>query len=228
MTYDAEFTPGGHEDDPENEFAPNRAVRDLTALEYITLGLISLKPQSGYSIMNYLEMAQTSGGGSPGTVYPILKRLEKQGLIIGTLETDYETRPRKVYALAAAGQSMLDDWLREVPQMDPIYEQRELAIWRFQFMENRLTRAEIIAWIDGYLDAIRIYEFGRRQFMDRTLSMMEETGQQSLHRQLVMEASIMELNTLRSWLEMARVRILAASRQSGDNPTGKSAQGDGP
>jgi hypothetical protein len=51
---------------------------------------------------------------------------------------------------------------------------------------------------------------------------MAETGQKSLHRQLIMEAGLMEINTLRTWVEMARARILSAAHQSGEmNEIGK-------
>jgi hypothetical protein len=43
---------------------------------------------------------------------------------------------------------------------------------------------------------------------------MAEHGQESLHRQLILEATLMEINSLRTWLEMARARI---SRPTGDS-----------
>ncbi|MEJ2364796.1 MAG: PAS domain S-box protein, partial [Deltaproteobacteria bacterium] len=42
-----------------------------------TMGLISMEPQSGYSIISTFESGRYRWSGSPGSVYPILKRLEK-------------------------------------------------------------------------------------------------------------------------------------------------------
>lgn len=50
------------------------------------------------------------------TLYPLLRRLEKRGLIRGTWELG-EARPRKVYAVTEAGRNMLEGLL---------------AIWRKQ------------------------------------------------------------------------------------------------
>ena len=73
--------------------------RELTVLEYMVLGLISIHPQSGYSIIATFESGLYRWSSSPGSVYPILKRLEQQGLLDSELEVVYETRPRKMYNL---------------------------------------------------------------------------------------------------------------------------------
>jgi DNA-binding PadR family transcriptional regulator len=187
------------------------AKRELTSLEYVVLGLLALQPQSGYDIISYFSPAGVhSWSASPGSIYPMLKRLEKQGIIEGEVEAEHEMRPRRIYRLAPLGEELLNDWLREVPQIQPLYQQREMAMWRFQFMEGRLTTEEIVRWIDGYLDTLRIYDYGRRFSIDAdTLALMKEHGQESLHGQLIMEATLMEVNNLRTWLEMARVRVLS-------------------
>ncbi|GEM_PF-454855 len=190
--------------------------RELTPLEYIVIGLISFRPQSGYGIMSFFADDSYGWTASPGTIYPILKRLEKQGIIEGDMELENESRPRKLYRLSPIGERLLDAWLREVPRVVPRYQEQELAMWRFQFMEGRLSKREIVQWLDNYLDALRIYDFGQRAFQSGVLEQMTELGQASLHRQLMMEATLMELNTLRTWLEMARARIIAQATATGE------------
>jgi DNA-binding PadR family transcriptional regulator len=188
-----------------------RERRELTSLEYIVMGLLSLKAQSGYSIMTFFEGDAYGWSASPGTIYPILKRLEKQVIIEGELEVERESRPRKVYRLSALGGELLDEWLREVPKALPLSEQRELAKWRFMFMEGRLSKREVIQWLDNYMDTIRIYDYGQRYWQQATVEAMDEMGETlSLHRQLIMEATLMDVNSLRTWLELAKARISAA------------------
>jgi DNA-binding PadR family transcriptional regulator len=195
-----------------------KVQRDLTLLEYVVLGLISIQPQSGYGIMTFFSPDEGiyTWNASPGSIYPILKRLEHQDIIRGDLEMEHETRPRKVYTLSPMGEELLNDWLRIVPQILPLYEQREVAMWRFQFMEGRLSKAEIVKWLDEYLDTIRIYDAGRKFTVQGTIAAMAENGQASIHRQLIMEAGLMDINSLRTWVEMARSRILAIARQTGE------------
>jgi len=181
--------------------------RDLTTQEYIVLGLISVRPQSGYSIMSFLDSQVAAGSASPGTIYPILKRLEARAAIQGVLEADYEMRPRKVYTLTAAGNTLLDNWLRIIPKMNPYYQEREIGLWKFEFMEGRLTKAEVLEWLNNYRDSIIIYEAGRRLFQGGTLEQMEALGVMATHQRLVMEAELMDLETLRTWLEIAQERV---------------------
>jgi len=192
-------------------------ARELTTLEYIVLGLISIEPQSGYSIVSYFdEDSYNSWSASPGSVYPMLKRLEKQGMISGELEIEYETRPRKMYTLTDDGVASLDVWLKDVPKMRPFYEQRELAMLRFQFMEKRLPKIDILRWLQNYLDAINYATHGSTFYQSQINEAMEEHGQVSIHAQLLMEGYMMELNTLRTWLEMARNRLSLHARQTGE------------
>lgn len=192
-------------------------ARELTTLEYIVLGLISIEPQSGYSIVSYFdEDSYNSWSASPGSVYPMLKRLEKQGMINGELEIEYETRPRKMYTLTDEGAESLDVWLKEVPKMRPFYEQKELATLRFQFMERRLPTIDVLKWLQNYLDAINYATHGSTFYQEEINRAMEEHGQVSVHSQLLMEGYMMELNTLRTWLEMSLNRLKLRARQTGE------------
>ncbi|MFN8373740.1 MAG: PadR family transcriptional regulator [Anaerolineae bacterium] len=196
---------------------PKKDQRELTPLEYVVLGLISTAPQSGYDIINQLSpVGVSSWSASPGAIYPILKRLETQGIIVGTVENEHEMRPRKLYTLSKAGNMMLDEWLRQVPKMLPLYEQREMALWRFQFMEGRLPLLDILRWIDTYIDALSIYDYGRKVVHYATLEAMSEAGQDSVHKQLLLEITLMEVSTLRTWLELARARLSAVGRATGE------------
>jgi DNA-binding PadR family transcriptional regulator len=182
--------------------------RELTTLEYFVLGLVGLSPQSGYDIVSTFESDAYSWSASPGSVYPMLKRLETAGMIVGELEMEYETRPRKVYTLTNEGAAALDDWLREIPKMRPFYQEREIALLRFQFMERRLSTAEIVTWLNGYLDAVRYATSVSETYIEPIKKVMaDEPNTFSLHSQLLMEAYIMEINTLRTWLELARNRL---------------------
>lgn len=182
--------------------------RDLTTLEYIVLGLVSLEPQSGYSISSFFDDGAYSWSASPGSVYPMLKRLEKQGVIEGELEMQYETRPRKMYSLTQEGGRLLDGWLQEVPKMRPFHQEREIAQLRFQFMEKRLSHEAIMRWVMAYLDAVRYASTVEQIYMEPIRKAMEEDRTHySLHSELLMQAYIMEINALRTWLELVKTRL---------------------
>lgn len=69
------------------------------------------RPTYGYAL---LEMLAESGFAVDGnTLYPLLRRLEKQGLLTSEWNTE-ESRPRKFYRVSRNGeallQSLLDEW----------------------------------------------------------------------------------------------------------------------
>lgn len=61
------------------------------------------KPQYGYNLVSALEEKGISI--DPGTLYPLLRRLEKQGLLESVWDTN-EARPRKYYQLSPMGQEV--------------------------------------------------------------------------------------------------------------------------
>lgn len=193
-----------------------RLERDLTSLEYIVLGLISIEPQTGYSIVTFFDGDVSSWSASPGSIYPMLKRLEKQEIIAGELEMTHETRPRKMYTLTALGASLLDDWLRQRPNMRPFYQERELAMWRFQFMERRLPLTEVIHWLKDYLATVQMTDAHRQIYHDGVMSALDDEGVDSVYRQLVLESSLMEINSMRTWLEMSISRLTTFAKRTGE------------
>lgn len=193
-----------------------KPARNLTSLEYIILGLIGVEPQSGYSIMHFLTNSQLRWSASPGSIYPMLKRLEGLGVISGAMTTDTDSRPRKVYHLTGDGANQLDDWLRETPKMRPFYEERELAMLKFQLMETRFNVTQIVEWIDRYLHEVRHSNIQQQSYQELLLDALNEPNKGSLHKQLLLEAAMMEQNTLRTWLELVRARLTAVGIQTGE------------
>lgn len=190
--------------------------RSLTALEFVVLGLMGMEPQTGYSIVNYFDEGMYSWSASPGSIYPMLKRLEKQKIIEGELEMEHETRPRKMYRLTPLGEVLLDGWLRESPKMRPFYEQRELGMLKFQFMQSRFTIRETLTWINNYLDTVTVADAHRASYTEALLAALNEQGKSSAFNQLLLEGAMMDQATLRSWLEMARARLEALAIQTGE------------
>ncbi len=72
------------------------------------------KPRYGYSLVQLLTQA-----GMPteaGTLYPLLRRLEKQGLLKSEWETE-GAKPRKYYAITRQGQEVYDKLLAQWKEM---------------------------------------------------------------------------------------------------------------
>lgn len=73
----------------------------------LTLAVLSQlrEPQYGYSLVQRLENSGVAIDQS--TLYPLLRRLEKQELVTSSWDTS-ESRPRKYYVLSSFGQEIYE------------------------------------------------------------------------------------------------------------------------
>ena len=86
--------------------------RERTTTVESLLVMLSLRPMSGYQLR--LTIARTIGNfwqESFGQIYPALRRMEKDGLVVCTEATEAGRRESKVYALTDAGRVRLEEWL---------------------------------------------------------------------------------------------------------------------
>jgi len=84
------------------------------------------KPQYGYSLAQELEKSGTTI--DVGTLYPLLRRLEKQELLESSWELA-DARPRRYYFLSPAGKEvyskLCDEWRTMVAGMNRLIERKE-------------------------------------------------------------------------------------------------------
>ncbi|MFD2654729.1 PadR family transcriptional regulator [Gracilibacillus thailandensis] len=91
----------------------------------ITISVLSQlsEPQYGYSLVTMLE--EKGIHVEPGTLYPLLRRLEKQGLLESKWDTK-ETRPRKYYLLSETGKEVYEllivEWQQIVESMSNVID----------------------------------------------------------------------------------------------------------
>src|SRR4051794_18472683 len=103
---------------------------ELSATAYVILGMVSREPRSGYEIKGLVDnTTRFFWAASYGQIYPELKRLSEAGLIAGRDEPRGE-RKRTIYAITAAGEDELKDWLRQPPET---FEMREEGLLKLFF-----------------------------------------------------------------------------------------------
>ena len=79
-------------------------VKSRTVFPLLILHLVREKPQYGNSLIG--QIRELSGGVmsvSPNTVYPLLRRLEEQGYVVGEWERP-ETKSRRFYRITPEGE----------------------------------------------------------------------------------------------------------------------------
>ncbi|UOQ43780.1 PadR family transcriptional regulator [Halobacillus salinarum] len=94
----------------------------------ITIGVLSQlsDPHYGYSLVTTLKSKGIEV--EPGTLYPLLRRLEKQGLLKSQWDTN-ESRPRKYYLLSEIGKEvyerLCDEWKTIASSMEGLINEEE-------------------------------------------------------------------------------------------------------
>lgn len=91
------------------------------ATKPIMLSIIARGESYGYAIIQRIHTI--SGGAielSDGTLYPVLHRLEDEGLITSTWQTSESGRRRKYYAITTKGEEALDAERMQWLQVDAV------------------------------------------------------------------------------------------------------------
>jgi PadR family transcriptional regulator, regulatory protein AphA len=170
------------------------------AIESALLGLIALEPRHGYDLAR--EFAPDTVLGDVvhlelGMLYSHLKRLELDGFIIASIETQAARPPRKVYQVTPAGQCELERWLRE-----PVARTREL---RLEFLLKLYIARQ------HNPDAANALIVGQHaQCEGFVTSLIEQLAAESDDfRRLVLEMRLAQNQALLGWLDRARRAVLA-------------------
>jgi DNA-binding PadR family transcriptional regulator len=83
------------------------------ALRHVILGLLVDRPDHAYSLKHRLSPGVPRDQlVNDGVLYPLLAKLEDEELVTGTEQPGRAGRPRRVYAVTAAGRREFRRWLR--------------------------------------------------------------------------------------------------------------------
>ncbi len=168
---------------------------ELTTLECIVLGLLSTGPETTPAILQKLEKIACQWNTSVGSIYPAFRRLEKQGMIEDVSRTPHA---RKTYHITPEGAIRLDLWLTAPLTNDEMLNDREVPMIKFLFAEQRLSRREVLKWLEAYERQMDSYYQLHHFWHDAQIKVS------SPHQQLLIQATDMELDMQRRWIQLVR------------------------
>lgn len=92
--------------------------------EYAVLGALMSGSQHGYEILRLLERSLSSTWYvGTSQLYSLLKRLERDGLVVSTMEPQKKRPPKRIFSLTPLGRDTFVDWVKT-----PTYHVRDLRI----------------------------------------------------------------------------------------------------
>ena len=157
-------------------------------LELAILGLLKEQTMHGYQLSK--RLADTLGAFwkvSYGSLYPALKRLEREGAVESVFPRDEVGRRKNVYRVTEKGEDLFYDLLQEAGQEsweDNRFRVR-LAFFKYLKPETRLRLLEKRrAFLEGRLSEIKTSLHNARERIDNyTLSLMEH-GQEATQQDI--------------------------------------------
>ncbi|MGC4894700.1 PadR family transcriptional regulator [Micromonospora sp. DT31] len=95
--------------DQPDDSADRQAQLLRGCLDMCLLALLAAEPAHGYELVRRLDTAGF-GAVSYGTVYPLVTRLHRLGLVDNAQQASPSGPPRRVYRLTDAGHDRLNAW----------------------------------------------------------------------------------------------------------------------
>jgi DNA-binding PadR family transcriptional regulator len=126
-------------------------------LEYLILAMVGEGVNSGYAMRK--EMNRMRGGrwsAESGSVYRVLRRLEKDGLVLEARKVGVPNRERTEYELTPQGEAMLTTWLTFPPDRAEMAFLVDPLRTRCYFL-FRLKPAEQVRVVKTWLQESKIF-----------------------------------------------------------------------
>jgi DNA-binding PadR family transcriptional regulator len=178
-------------------------------LDHALLGLLHEKPRSGYDLRKLFAtspMGQFSD--SPGSIYPALRRLAREGLIAGTTE-GAALRPRQVFQLTSSGIDALRRWLSVPVTRDELVHGEGAVMLRFAFVDQVLGTARAFEFVAQLAAVLVAYVTELEQFHRQQGSAMP------LVPRLALESGIALYRAHRDWAQRTARQLEAEVSKRG-------------
>ena len=181
----------------------------IPALGYALLGMLQ-KPSSGYDLRKvFSSTSMKTYSDSPGAIYPALRRLERDGLIRGTVEEGSGLRRRQIFRLTPKGISELKQWIALPITREDVGSGLKILMLRFAFSETVMGAAASIELLKSLQSALTPY----LQHLREQLPMLKAAP---MSARLSLECGIRSYEALSEWTHYA----LATYEKEGKRKSG--------
>jgi DNA-binding PadR family transcriptional regulator len=133
-------------------------MRAGTLLDHALMGLLHQEPRSGYTLRKlFATTPMAHFSDSPGSIYPALARLRRNGLVTATIQKKQSLRPRRVFRLSSAGLSALTTWVSAPVTRDEVISSDGAVMLRFVFAEQVLGPSGALRFLESFERVLETY-----------------------------------------------------------------------
>ena len=134
----------------------SRSVQSTLSLA--VLGLVAQEPLTGYALRKVFTTTPMGHfSASPGAIYPALRRMEREGLIRGSIEKANTLRPRQVFKVTEKGRKALAGRLLSPITREDVAQRMDELTLRFAFMGDVLGKKESLRYLEQLVSRINEY-----------------------------------------------------------------------
>ena len=152
--------------------SPEIPTRPL--LGYAILGLIHGAPRSGYDIRKiFASSLLRLFSDSPGSVYPALRRLERDGLIQAPRKGG---RGLRVFRLARKGRAALRRWVSTPIEAEELRKNPDAFSMQFAYMDGLVDSERMSEMLRDYARVFRSLENEVAEFQDANKETLPPAG----------------------------------------------------
>jgi len=178
-----------------------QAMAHFSDLEYVVLGIVwKFGPCTAYAVRKeFLTSPSSHFSGSAGAIYPLMQRLENQGLISSS-SGSHGKRARCLYAIEPKGSKVLRRWLSlPLPERSSVATYNPLRA-RFYFLKALSSKQQ-----ESFLDNATI-------LVNEEIALVSELSDGYLKRgdlfsYLATRSSYLALTSQLAWLHEVKSKI---------------------
>jgi PadR family transcriptional regulator, regulatory protein AphA len=177
---------------------------------FAILGILSMGPTSGYGMKTIMHAA-TDHFWKEGdaSIYPALKQLLEEDLIILKETTGSTARPKKTYAITNAGLAVLRDWLAAEPEYGPPRNELWLKLF-FGWNSDPLIMINHLKEFH-HKNELRIKKYRNLPLAKKAIA--KQLTHMELYQYLTLNAGITRAEALSKWAEEA-IQLLKATTKN--------------
>lgn len=177
-------------------------TQQISQLGYALLGLIAMKPSTGYELRKIFESSPMGRySSSPGAIYPALKKLQ-QTRAVATKEIQGKTaRAAQELSITSLGKKSLTAWMRTLPDSEDIGRDFDTVLLKFSYLDL----LQDARFSNLYLDAI---EEGLRDNLKTVQDFVNALPKQMpVHGRMSLDLGLATIRTQIRWARQARAQL---------------------
>jgi len=182
---------------------------------YTILGCLTVRPMSAYDIKQFLDRTVAHfWSESYGQIYPTLRQLERDALIVGRQTAGERGRDKRVYRITAAGRERLRNWLKEPAEpVTPRYE-HSLKVFFGYNVDPTVSLQHVQRLRQQMAESLAAYRETERELERRAA---EDTTSRAVHWLAVLRGGLRYAEAVVRWCD--ETQELLGSRLEMDGPS---------